>query len=551
MVGAFVRWLLYSAWFSAAFVAFIYLSIPEKKLKRYVQHHAAAKLQYPVKIKGLELRGISGVTLKDVRVELTLPVESKPSPPGGPKAPASPGSKAIADDLADDSLPKLLPGYVLADEVRVDLNTLGLLTGEKLKAQIGADISGGTITNALIKLDEGVVQVDLGELTNIDLAPMRLFRALLKLNLDIYGRLSGEGRIDWRGNVADSTASIKLKVADALLPYFGLKDPKSGFLIGEMFQVELGEFEVSAKLDKAENLPGLRRRSRMNHTTLLIDKLIARGQHLELQLDGGQQHTITFVGPTTQDANVDVKFVAHFTEEFFAWKGDGVRGNGVEAKGMSHDFWKTALQLKLSRARTTIGKKTYYGFHCRGKLKTMKCEPRAPSRRIEPVAPPTATTKPEAKEVAGSSKLKRPKAPVKKASKSTSRKSAKSKRVTKRNKPAKRGLRRTRPAGKLSEPSRPDSEVKRRIARARAKTRGGMRGDMLTPAEEESGDESVDEPESDEEAEEDREEDEDSDDELDDEDDGVPEDGEPLDDETEGDPTDESEEGDEYDEEDE
>ena len=56
MVGAFVRWLLYSAWFSAALVAFIYLSIPEKKLKRFAQHHATKALKYPVKIKGLELR---------------------------------------------------------------------------------------------------------------------------------------------------------------------------------------------------------------------------------------------------------------------------------------------------------------------------------------------------------------------------------------------------------------------------------------------------------------------------------------------------------------
>ena len=542
MVGAFVRWLLYSTWFSTALVAFIYLSIPETKLKRFVQHHATNAMKSQVKIDSLEVRGISGVTLGGVRVELPLPKANDPAMPGGPKSEPTPASALTGDDETPEIETTQVPGYIIADELRVDVNTIGLLTGKPLQAALNADISGGTITDLSVSAGTDGWKVDLGTIESLDLAPMRLTRTLLKSDLDLHGRLSGSGNLLYSDGLANSKGELKLELADALIPYVGMKDPRSGFLIGEMFQVAIGDVELAVQLDRAEDLSGLRRRSRANHTTLLIEKLIGRGDHIEVQLDGGQQHTITFSGPTTGDADIDVKLVVHFTDAFFAWKGDGVRGDGVEAKGVSHSALKTALQMQLRRAQTKVGAKTYYGFHCRGKLRSFKCPPSAPSRRIEPVK---AKAKPEQKtpSVSGNEPLKRPKAPTASA---TEKRSSNAKRRLKRDNPKPPKLsRRTRPAGTLSEPSRPNSEVKERLARSRARTRRGMKGDMLAPREDDESEDLEEEAPAEEVedgpvVEEEREED---NGEADDEEDGIPEDGEPLDDEEEA-----VDEDDEYDE---
>ncbi len=539
MVGAFVRWFLYSTWFSVALVAFIYLSIPEKKLKRFVQHHAAVSLKSDVKIQELKVRGITGLTLSGVRVELPLPSAADGNESGTATATVRPADESKPDG---EGRATQMPGYIMADNIMLDVNTLGILTGKPVRAAVNAEVSGGSISNfALQAAPDGWI-IDLGKLDEIDLGPMRVTRTFLRSDLDLNGRLSGEGKLHWKKTVADSNGRLKLQLTDTLLPYVGLKDPRSGFLIGEMFQVALGDLELSIQLDKAEELSGLRRRGRSNYTTLLIDKFLGRGEHVEVQLDGGQQHTITFSGPTAGDAEVNIKFVVHFTDDFFDWKGDGVRADGGEAKGVSHSALRTALQMQLRRAQTKVGKKTYYGFHCRGKLKSFKCPPSAPSRRIEPVAVAPSAAEPKSEATA----LKRPKAP--KASKRKNRKAsnvAKSKRTLSKKS---RASRRTRPAGKLREPSRPESEVKKRIARARGKTRRGMRGDMLAPSAEED-DESLDDSEEDDDESDEEERGTEGDDDEESDDDGVPEDGEPLDEDESDDESDESDEDDEYDEE--
>lgn len=392
MIGALLRWMGYSVYFTVALVAFLYLSIPTSKVKRFVAHKATKALKKKVTIGELEIRGISGVTLTNVVVELPLPegqVDEAASAAGAPAAEATPGA---ADDDEDEPT-KLFnpPGLLMADKLALDVNTWDLLTGKPLKALLNADISGGTLTDVAFEARGGKKwTLEVGDMTGIDLGPMRLLRTMAKMEMDLMARLSGRMHVEWNGKLGESTADIELQLSDTLIPYLPIKHPKEPFPIGEAFQVAIGDVELNMKLDKAENLPSLGTRTRgisPKTTTLFIEKLRARGEHVDIQLDSGQKHTIAFRGPKTSDGYIDVKLVVHFTDEFFAWKGDGVRSDGYEAKDVSHQALKPAMNSFLRTARVRIGGKYYYGFHCQGTLKNFKCPPRAPSRRLTTTVP--------------------------------------------------------------------------------------------------------------------------------------------------------------------
>ena len=399
MLGAFIRWFLYSSWFVLALVGSLYLSIPKDEIRRFVQHHATAKLKTKVSIDKLQLHGISGVELSGVQI--VLPVK-KPTPPVTPTVPGAPGAERTpgaeaGDDssgaspasAADDAAAKAkaaveFPGLLIAEKLRIDVNTLGLLVGQKLKARLEAEVSGGTISDTTLTATEDGFSLHVGEIDNVNLGPIKPFRTLMKMDLDILTRLSGKLELQYGGSLAKSRGELELTLSDTVLPYLPLKDPRQPFPIGEAFEVQLGTLEFKALLDRSDKLPGVRARAG-SPTTLLIEKLSARGEHVELQLDSGQKHTLVFAGPTTGDAELDITFVLSFTDVFFAWKGTGHRPDGEEVADASHSGLEMGLQLGLKAARTVIGQKSYYGFHCVGRLKEMKCLPKAPSRRLTPL----------------------------------------------------------------------------------------------------------------------------------------------------------------------
>lgn len=491
MLGAFIRWFLYSIWFVLALVGSLYLSIPKDEIRRFVQHHATAKLKTKVSIDKLQLHGITGIELTGVQI--VLPVK-KPTPPATPSVPGAPGSeKTPGAEVTDESggtsptesegdaaakakAAVEFPGLLIADKLRVDVNTLGLLVGQKLKARLEAEVSGGTISDTTLTATEDGFSLHVGEIENVNLGPVKPFRTLMKMDLDVLTRLSGHLELHYGGSLATSRGELELTLSDTVLPYLPLKDPRQPFPIGEAFEVQLGTLELKALLDRSDKLPGVRARAG-SPTTLLIEKLSARGEHVELQLDSGQKHTLVFGGPTTGDAELDITFVLSFTDAFFAWKGTGHRPDGEEVADASHSGLEMGLQHGLKAARTVIGQKAYYGFHCVGRLKEMKCLPKAPSRRLtplsaEPPKPGAGDAKPgdagdsgEGDEVGV-----RPSAPNRPSANASDRTTPKP-RFGNPNDAA-----RTRP--RLVEPTRPSAE---RLDAARLRGSSGNTGDTLGP----------------------------------------------------------------------
>jgi hypothetical protein len=431
MLGALLRWFLYSVWFVLALVASLYYSIPKDDIRRFAQSRASERLKTPVTISKLQLHGITGVELLGVKV--VLPIKKPDAPAGTPSQPGAPGGMARPPagggdetgeaDATNSDRPSPgssdtggnagnpaaggaakpeegaqnkiaagdIPGLLIADSVRVDVNTFGLLMGQKLKAKLTAAISGGTIEDTSLTMTQDGWSLVVGAMTGINLGPIKPFRTLAKMDLDLLARLSGHAEFEWGGRLQDSRGKLELQLADTVLPYLPLKDPRQPFPIGEAFEVQLGTIEVRASLDRADKLTGVRPRPG-NPVTLLLEKLSAKGEHLELQLDSGQKHTIAFVGKSGGDAEVDITFVLSFTDAFFQWKGVGHRPDGEEVADASHAGLEMGLQAGLKSARTVIGSRAYYGFHCVGPLKTFKCLPKAPSRRLVPMADPGGNT---------------------------------------------------------------------------------------------------------------------------------------------------------------
>ncbi len=483
MLGNILKGFAYSTYFSVALVGFIYLSIPTGKVKNYVQVQASRKLKTKVEIDSLKLHGISGVTLGGITIQLpikppTVPGEDETdgapgAMPGGPADEPAPAGDRTAEPASEgaDEVPAIVnpPGLVQIDALRVDLNTVGLMMGKKLQAALTAEFTGGgSIEGATLEAKDGGWTLAVDEIAGINLAPMRIFKKMM--DLDVNARLSGKLLVDWGGGIANSTASINMTLSDTVVPYLPIKVPPNPFPVGEAFNVELGDVEMEAQLGKPSDLPGVGGRARPGQPTmLLLQKFSGRGEHVEVQLDSGQKHTLSFVGPKMADTLVDIKLVVHFTDAFFAWKGDGVRADGSVAKDESHAGMKTGLASALRRARIRLGTKYYYGFHCKGRLQQFKtgpspCRAAAPSRRIAPkltgAAQPLAGKRPGS--TAGkrptSPKLNRPKVPPPSRAGRTPTRPSRTRATA-------------RPAGKLVERSRPKNNRRKPARRPRTADR--------------------------------------------------------------------------------
>ncbi len=435
MLGKVFRLFAYSTYFTVALIGFVYLSIPTDKVRKYVQVHASRQLKMKVKIDDLKLRGITGVTLAGIMVEIPIPPDAIPGeveeeepapvpgkrprarPPGAPgdKAPPKKAEEPEPEEAPAEAAPPALtnpPGLLMIDELKLDVNTLELLRKQPLAASINAAFTGGgSLEGASVVAADGGWDVDLGEMTGIDLGPMRVFKKLL--GIDINTRLSGGLEMAYRaGGLPNSTAKLSLQLTDTVIPHLPLKIPPSPDPLGEAFDVRVGEITIEARLDKASKLPGGHaRRSGKEPTVLLLEKLSARGEHIEIDLDPAQKHTLTMQGPKLAGALVNFKLVVHFTDAFFAWKGDGVRADGTIAKDESHAGMKPLLTNALRTAKVQSGRRVMYGFHCRGALATFKCRPTRPSRRVTaPRATPGTTTPDRDKpgDAAGADRPKRP-----------------------------------------------------------------------------------------------------------------------------------------------
>ena len=472
MLGKILRGFAYFIYFLVALIGFLYLSIPTEKVKSYLEAKATVALKTNVKIGGLKIHGLTGVTLSNVKIEL-VPKEAPPGPEGaevepthgagGPRGVATPAkkkepnadAKKARDDASDAPIQvKSKKGLIMASELRLDLNTWGLLRGRKLKASLKADVSGGTIRGATYERTDTGWKVAVDDLKDINLVPMRLFEVLFgkRIHMSLSGK---EIEIDWHGSWQNSTANFELSLADTVIGHYEIKDPVHGWPVGEAFDVDLGKIDIVAKLGAAKDLgvPGGDRH------VLVIERLRGLGKHVDIQIDGGQRHTITFHGPKFTDGIINLKLVASLKEALFAWKGDGRRDDGSVVKGVSHEVIKYGLCARedgklcldqLRQARVRRGGRDYFGFHCTGPLKALKCKPVRPSLRVTPSfgkGQPVADEKdPDANKGGAASprKFERPKPPS----------SAHSNRPTAREHKSKRPRTTSRPAGRLVEPGR-------------------------------------------------------------------------------------------------
>ncbi len=477
MIGALARWFGYSTWFALALAASLYWSIPKDDIRRLVQHKASQKLKTKVTIDKLAFHGVTGVSVLGLEMVLPIKKGAPPATPGTPGAPAAeppPGGEEPAVETKEEpAIPLDLPGLLLADSIRVDVNTLGLLLGQKLKARVTAEISRGTIDDTTFQITPDGWSLHVGAIDGVDLGPIKVLRTLGKMDLDLMTRLSGKLDFEWGGSLDSSHGEVELELADTVLPYLPIKDPRQPFPIGEAFEVQLGSIQLKATLAKPDKLPGVRPRPG-SPVTLLLEKLSARGEHVELQLDGGQKHTIAFVGKQAGEAELDITLVLSFTDAFFAWKGVGHRPDGSEVPDGSHEGLKMGLEAGLRAARTVIGQRSYYGFHCQGPLKDFKCLPKAPSRRLTPIAAPaeaapTGGADPDGGDVEASARPSPPARPGRPGARANTPSPRLAQPLARGDQPA---------APRLVEPTRPADE---RLEALRAQGVPGAPGDTLGP----------------------------------------------------------------------
>ena len=401
MLGRVMRGVGYSAWFILALLFFTYLAFPNERVKSFAEAKASAALKMKVRIGELKLRGLGGVTLNDVKIEIPIPPDAPPGPPdaaggphaaGGPNDAPPPSAEAVdggkdKPDVKAEQDPNIInpPGIVMASEIRLDVNAFGLAFGKPLKASVKAEISGGTVSGAKFEKTADGWDLAIETIDGINLAPTRLFKLLLKS--DINSLLSGKLDMHWGGSLAQSRGKFDFSLGETVVPHLVFKDPASGYMAAEAFNVQVGQIDFKATLDKRGNFKVLGGQPKEGPATLLIEKFQAKGAHLTIDLDSKQSHTITFGPGGFGDATIDVKIVISFTDEFYRWKGDGRREDGSEVKDASHEGLRQALEGPMSplrNARIRQGKGFEYGYHCRGPVKHLKCTPEAPSRRITP-----------------------------------------------------------------------------------------------------------------------------------------------------------------------
>ena len=451
-MATFFRATAYSIWFVCALFLFTYWSIPTDRVAKFAAHQATKKLKMKVTIGDLELHGLTGVTLKDVKVAIPIPViplpgaegnpghqaggpgdravpgavpAKKPTRPGlrpGPRPPKQPlglrdkpgpaatvekGEKEKAEqavkEAAEDAAAlryAKAPGMVMLSTVRADVNTWDVLRGQKLQAQVAAKFTtGGELSETTFTAQEKGWHLKLGAMTGINLGPSKLFRRFLGTHVD--GRLSGSGEITWVGNINGSSGALDITVSDTVVPFMAI-DKVSHIAA---YDVQAGELTLKLRLGKPDEIAGLKGARRINKavTTLLIEELKANGEHVEVALEEiGRKNTLQFVGPKFGDTKIDVKFKVHFKDKFFAWKGDGHRPEGTIIRQESHAGMKGLLPMRLKAALANIDGKDWYGFHCLGRLKASE-DGRLPEYRCRPTPPRRApqATRPSAHGVGG------------------------------------------------------------------------------------------------------------------------------------------------------
>ncbi|HIA05065.1 MAG TPA: hypothetical protein EYN66_24745, partial [Myxococcales bacterium] len=139
MLPRLMRGFGYSAYFVVALVVCMYWSIPKDKVKSFVQRKATAALKTQVRVGGLEIRGISGITLTGVQITIPIPLKKIGPAVGGPATPDTPAKEAKLEPKEEEAAGILNPpGLVNIERISVDLNTFGLLMGKPLKAYVSA-----------------------------------------------------------------------------------------------------------------------------------------------------------------------------------------------------------------------------------------------------------------------------------------------------------------------------------------------------------------------------------------------------------------------------
>lgn len=469
MLGRMLKLSGYSLYFLVALLGFIYLSIPTNRIKSYAEDQASQRLKKKVKIGKLSIRGLSGVTLENVSVELPIAPDPRLGDDGGPVA-GAPGGEPTpgSEDGAEAGGPirmRVEKGILAASKVELDVNTWDLIRGRKLKAVLNAELSGGTLKNVSIDRTDSGWKVAAKKIEGINLTPIKLFRLLFRKNIDAM--LSGSMEIDWHGSMRNSTMLLDMALGNLRVGHYAPKDP-DGSPLADIFDIDLGDVIFKAHLAHPKSL-GLGNLPPTAPHVMLIEKLKASGEDLDLWLDAGR-HTITFRGKSYKDAYMDLRLVFYIKPALLDWKGTGYTDMGPKMKGgpneiteTSHALAKAAICVrdpkrlketqfcadKLKRSRVRSNGRDLFGLHCKGTLRAIKCLNVRPSMRVVPklggegaIAKKTPRPTPASGVRPEPTRRPRPKPTTAAGSP---------------RKAPKRHLKRTtkRPAGKLVEPGRP------------------------------------------------------------------------------------------------
>ena len=174
----------------------------------------------------------------------------------------------------------------------------------------------------------------------------------------IEGRLGLDA--SWSGFPDALDAKIELTIAEGLIPYLPIPQPATGagpttLPIGRGVPGGQGDMTVKARWAPVSVLPKLGPRARTAKQAIQFETISAEGEHIELMLDNGQKHFIAINAHQFSLSQIDVKFVVHFTDAFFDWKGDGERPDGTIAKDESHGGLRMPLENALKLARVKLG----------------------------------------------------------------------------------------------------------------------------------------------------------------------------------------------------
>lgn len=342
-------------------------TFPNRQLKTFIEGQAR-KSGVPLTIGAMELRGLGGVTLTDLRVVI-------------------PAAKAPLDDKKKgDSGPAPEPTIVRLDELRADISLLPLF-GDRYEVDFELSLGDGVLEDGRVVVSNGrkVIDVEVGNIDSLPIAKLgigrRIVAAAPKMSGELDGNLSGKLNIHWGGSVEDFTGNIELELADAVI-----RKPELALQGGlKLADLRMGALTLDVRIDKKKKIKVLSGRKGSDKATAVsLEGVDMFGKDIELVVEDRSHILIPPGKHGLRTASMWVHFAFALPQpkdDAKPKKADADEKGDAEAAGKE----PASERLKWSQVMKFAGSKLkpferngYIGMTCTGILKRPSCKPALP-----------------------------------------------------------------------------------------------------------------------------------------------------------------------------